>query len=70
MTIKTNLNTEILNRYFINNKENYKDCTSELLRILKTMKAFLNIENNISLIDLEKKLCSTKAEVFSDCTII
>ena len=69
MTIKTNLNTEILNRYFINNKENYKDCTSELLRMLKTMKTFLNIENNINLIDLQNILCSTKAKVFSDGTL-
>lgn len=69
MTIKTNLNTEILNRYFINNKENYKDCTSELLRMLKTMKTFLNIENNISLTDLQNILCSKKTEVFSDGTL-
>lgn len=69
MTIKTNLNTEILNRYFINNKENYKDCTSELLRMLKTMKTFLNIENNINLIDLQNILCSTKAKVFLDGTL-
>jgi hypothetical protein len=69
MTIKTNLNTEILNRYFINNKENYKDCTSELLRMLKTMKTFLNIENNIGLTDLQNILCSKKTEVFSDGTL-
>ena len=68
MTIQTDLNTEILNKYFINNKDNYKDCTIKLLRILKTMKTFLNIEENISLTDLEKIVCSTKAEVFSDGT--
>lgn len=69
MTIKTNLNTEILNRYFINNKEHYKDCTPELLRMLKTMKTFLNIEQNISLTDLQNILCSKKAEFFSDGTL-
>ena len=69
MIIQTNLNTEILNRYFINNKENYKDCTPELLRMLKTMKTFLNIEQNISLTDLQNILCSKKAEVFSDGTL-